>query len=101
MQLVPAFRHRSLSLADALHSKSRTFPRFQRHLTHFLNNASQRRVLRPVAHTMSSLVNGMAMTPSAHETYGNFDLVKRVKLSFTDVTVSKWRSRVTGLSIVH
>lgn len=35
------------------------------------------------------------------ETYGNFDLVRRVKLDFTDVVVSKWRSRVTGLSIVH
>lgn len=35
------------------------------------------------------------------ETFGNFDLVKRLKLDFTDVTVSKWRSRVTGLSVVH
>ncbi len=42
--------------------------------------------------------NGM---PNAPERYGNFDLLQRVKLDFTDVTVSKWRSRVTGLSIVH
>lgn len=34
-------------------------------------------------------------------TSGNFDLIKRVKLDFTDVTVSKWRSRVTGLTVVH
>lgn len=40
-------------------------------------------------------------TPSAPEKYGNFDLLQRVKLDFTDVVVSKWRSRVTGLSIVH
>ncbi|KAI0036602.1 Metalloenzyme, LuxS/M16 peptidase-like protein [Vararia minispora EC-137] len=33
--------------------------------------------------------------------YGNFDLVKRVKLDFTPVTVSKWKSRVTGLTVVH
>ncbi|KAH7931086.1 hypothetical protein BV22DRAFT_1027850 [Leucogyrophana mollusca] len=33
--------------------------------------------------------------------FGNFDLVKRVKLDYTDVVVSKWQSRVTGLSIVH
>ncbi|KAJ7619113.1 Metalloenzyme, LuxS/M16 peptidase-like protein [Mycena polygramma] len=33
--------------------------------------------------------------------FGNFDLVKSIKLGFTDVQVSKWRSRVTGLSIVH
>ncbi|KIL70742.1 hypothetical protein M378DRAFT_6664 [Amanita muscaria Koide BX008] len=38
---------------------------------------------------------------SAPENYGNFDLLQRVKLDFTDVTVSKWRSRVTGLSVVH
>ncbi|KIY47049.1 hypothetical protein FISHEDRAFT_75082 [Fistulina hepatica ATCC 64428] len=38
---------------------------------------------------------------SPTETYENFDLVKRVKLGFTDVTVSKWTSRVTGLSVVH
>lgn len=35
------------------------------------------------------------------EIFENFDLVKRVKLDFTDVTVSKWRSRVTGLTVVH
>lgn len=38
---------------------------------------------------------------AASETYGDFDLVKRVKLSFSDVTVSSWRSRVTGLNVVH
>ncbi|KAF8078531.1 Metalloenzyme, LuxS/M16 peptidase-like protein [Lyophyllum atratum] len=37
----------------------------------------------------------------APETYGNFDLIKRVKLDFTDVVVSKWRSRTTGLNVVH
>ncbi|KAJ8521451.1 hypothetical protein ONZ45_g1850 [Pleurotus djamor] len=35
------------------------------------------------------------------ESFGNFDLVRKLKLDFTDVVVSKWRSRVTGLSIVH
>jgi len=35
------------------------------------------------------------------EKHGNFDLVKRLKLNYTDVVVSKWRSRNTGLSIVH
>lgn len=33
--------------------------------------------------------------------FGNFDLVKRVKLDFSDITVSKWRSRITGLTVVH
>ncbi|KAF9460806.1 Metalloenzyme, LuxS/M16 peptidase-like protein [Collybia nuda] len=38
---------------------------------------------------------------NTREKYGNFDLVKQIKLDFTDVVVSKWRSRVTGLSVVH
>jgi len=33
--------------------------------------------------------------------YGNFDLVKRVSIDKTNIVVSKWRSRVTGLSVVH
>jgi hypothetical protein len=37
----------------------------------------------------------------ATETVGNFDLVKRVDVSYSPVRVSKWRSRVTGLSVVH
>ena len=35
------------------------------------------------------------------EQFGNFDLVRRFKLDFTDVAVSKWKSRTTGLSVVH
>jgi hypothetical protein len=38
---------------------------------------------------------------NAPEKFGNFDLVRRFKLDFTDVTVSKWRSRTTGFSVVH
>lgn len=44
---------------------------------------------------MSSNTDGIA------EKFGNFDLVKRVKLDYTDVEISKWQSRVTGLSVVH
>lgn len=44
-----------------------------------------------------SALNGL----DASEKFGNFDLVKRVNLDFTDVVVSKWKSRVTGLSVVH
>lgn len=40
------------------------------------------------------------MAPTS-ETFGNFDLIKRVKLDYTDVEVSKWQSRETGLSVVH
>ena len=35
------------------------------------------------------------------ESYGNFDLIERVKLGGFDITVSSWRSRTTGLKVVH
>ncbi len=38
---------------------------------------------------------------NATESHGNFDLVKRVKLDYTDIVVSKWKSRKTGLAVVH
>ena len=44
----------------------------------------------------SVLQNGAAL-----ETHGNFDLVKRFKLDFADIYVSKWKSRESGLSVVH
>ncbi|KAH7318836.1 Metalloenzyme, LuxS/M16 peptidase-like protein [Rhizoctonia solani] len=43
------------------------------------------------------------MALPADETFdtGNFELLQRVKLDYTDVEVTKWRSKVTGLSVVH
>ena len=35
------------------------------------------------------------------ESFGNYQLIKRVKLDFTDVVVSKWKSDVTGLTVIH
>ena len=35
------------------------------------------------------------------ETFGNFDLINRVKPGFAEITVSSWRSRTTGLNVVH
>lgn len=35
------------------------------------------------------------------QSYENFDLLQRIKLDSTDVVLTKWRSRKTGLSIVH
>lgn len=35
------------------------------------------------------------------ESYGNFDLIQRVKLGGFDITVSSWHSRITGLKVVH
>ncbi|KAF8507185.1 Metalloenzyme, LuxS/M16 peptidase-like protein [Russula emetica] len=39
--------------------------------------------------------------PPSLDTFGDFDLINRVKLGFSEVTVSSWRSRVTGLNVVH
>ncbi|KAF9473122.1 hypothetical protein BDN70DRAFT_886165 [Pholiota conissans] len=47
---------------------------------------------------LSQLPVSMVRSP---EKYQNFDLIKRVKLDFTDVVVSKWKSRITGLTIIH
>ena len=33
--------------------------------------------------------------------YGNFDLIKKFKVDTGDIVVSKYKSRETGLSIVH
>ena len=38
---------------------------------------------------------------SSSETFGDFDLINRVKPGLSDITVSSWRSRVTGLNVVH
>ncbi|KAH7883663.1 Metalloenzyme, LuxS/M16 peptidase-like protein [Phlebopus sp. FC_14] len=46
-------------------------------------------------------VNGSAIQNANHESFGNFDLVKRVSLDYTDVVISRWQSRVTGLTVVH
>lgn len=35
------------------------------------------------------------------DAFHNFDLLSRVKVKYGDVVLSKWRSRVTGLTLVH
>ncbi|KAF8844003.1 hypothetical protein BDN67DRAFT_895938 [Paxillus ammoniavirescens] len=50
---------------------------------------------------MSPSLNGSAIPADAFTSFGNFDLVQRVNLDYTDVVVSKWQSRATGLTIVH
>ena len=44
---------------------------------------------------------GSASPMDAFTSFGNFDLVQRFQLDYTDVFVSKWRSRVSGLTLVH
>jgi hypothetical protein len=48
--------------------------------------------------------NSLHFTPRdspTRESFGNYNLIKRVKLDFTDVVVSKWKSSVTGLTVIH
>ncbi|KAH9944050.1 Metalloenzyme, LuxS/M16 peptidase-like protein [Epithele typhae] len=50
---------------------------------------------------MPSLANHASQNLSTSDTYGNFDLIKRFKVDHTDIHVSKWKSRASGLSVVH
>ncbi|RDX52049.1 hypothetical protein OH76DRAFT_1345727 [Lentinus brumalis] len=50
---------------------------------------------------MPAFANVVSQNPTSSESHGNFDLVKRFKLDFADVHVSKWKSRSSGLSVVH
>ena len=43
--------------------------------------------------------SSIRLTPES--SFGNFDLIKQHNLGFGDVSVSKWRSRVSGLNVIH
>jgi hypothetical protein len=61
-------------------------------------NISSRR-----AHSLAQVntQNPKATMRQPTESFGNYNLIKRVKLDFTDVVVSKWKSSVTGLTVIH
>ncbi|KZT30492.1 hypothetical protein NEOLEDRAFT_1126056 [Neolentinus lepideus HHB14362 ss-1] len=50
---------------------------------------------------MSPGADGAVPSFDISKKFGNFDLVRRFKLDFSDVEVSKWKSRTTGLTVVH
>ncbi|CAE6470602.1 unnamed protein product [Rhizoctonia solani] len=52
--------------------------------------------------TVNQLPRSMSL-PISTETFDtrNFELLQRVKLDYADVEVTKWRSKVTGLTVVH
>ena len=67
----------------------------------FLTTSTSKRIFRQhnfPFHTSAQEPKTMTHIP---ESFGNFDLVKRLKLDFTDLLVSKWRSRCTGLTVIH
>ncbi|KAH7100191.1 Metalloenzyme, LuxS/M16 peptidase-like protein [Auriculariales sp. MPI-PUGE-AT-0066] len=43
----------------------------------------------------------MSAAPPPAESVGNFDLLRRVKVKYGEVEISRWQSRVSGLSVVH
>lgn len=51
--------------------------------------------------SMSTFANGAPLNAKPLEAHGNFDLIKKFKLDFADIHVSKWKSRTSGLSVVH
>lgn len=51
--------------------------------------------------SMSTVVNNSIRFADSSQSFANFDLVKRVALDKTGIVVSKWQSRVTGLTVVH
>lgn len=91
-QLVSSIRHTSLPTirARAAHLAVKQLPDTALSLR---PNALRNPILKDS--TMSPMIDGRK------ESFGNFDLVKRVKLDYTDLLLSKWQSRVTGLSVVH
>lgn len=84
----------SLSRSSLLASP---FPSSSRHLTSHIAYQIQK------AHTAAHLPesNPSLLMSNATRSHGNFDLLKRIKLDYTDVVVSKWKSRKTGLTVVH
>ena len=76
----------------SLHSQSSRPP------TQFLGRSifSQPKSYASLAPLRSPILS--AMQPRNH---GNFDLITKFKLSYADITVSKWQSRNSGLRVVH
>jgi hypothetical protein len=53
--------------------------------------------MNATSHTEEGMTRGTPKTDSI----GNFELLKRITLNYTGVTITKWRSKDTGLKIVH
>lgn len=66
------------------------------------SSLSQRRTSRSLAQLARATSSSFPTAgPEMLKSYGNFDLVRRDVLGFSDITVSRWRSRVSGLTVIH
>ena len=52
-------------------------------------------------HSMTITSPQFFSPPHLPERFGNFDLIRTEKLGLADIVVSKYRSRKTGLTVVH
>ncbi|KAI0051676.1 hypothetical protein FA95DRAFT_1586997 [Auriscalpium vulgare] len=87
-----------LPLPKSFHKSPSTWPRCT--VRSLSTNPSPRAQLA-LKRKMAPSVEHATPLPDSSEAFGNFDLIKRVKLDFSDITVSRWRSRLTGLNVVH
>ncbi|KAG8742736.1 hypothetical protein FRC12_015287 [Ceratobasidium sp. 428] len=64
---------------------------------------------RPLATAVQSILNdnshnplppSMTISPETFDT-SNFELLQRVKVDYADIELTKWRSKKTGLTVVH
>lgn len=97
MQRLSSLWRRSSSLRYLLAGGTTRFNSKPDSTSRILRDNSPKRL----AHATVKMAPSIHEQPSAKETFGNLDLIKRIKLGYTDVIVSKWRSRVTGLTVVH
>ena len=52
-------------------------------------------------HSMATTAPQSFSSPELPSKFGNFDLIRTEKLGLADIVVSKYRSRETGLTVVH
>jgi hypothetical protein len=55
----------------------------------------------PITQVMIPSTDPKTTVAQPTESFGDYHLIKRTKLDFTDVVVSKWKSSVTGLTVIH
>src|ERR1700733_7460552 len=82
---LPSILWRNL-LSNAIRGRLSSALRYTTQAAPLLTNISREQPRNNSLHPYEAHMN----TP---ERFGNFDLVRQFKLDFTDVTVSKWRSR--------
>lgn len=76
--------------------------RFFDSLRRSASSLSQRRTSRSLAQLARATAPSFPTAgPEMLKSYGNFDLVRRDVLGFSDITVSRWRSRESGLTVIH